>query len=132
MVERMPLPVVNGASLVCAMGAAPSTLVVLPQNRVLIEGQPAANILDSKPFVNILPFGVCTSILNPITAAQTAAALGVLTPGTCTPVTMPWVPGAPTALIANVPALTQTSMCNCAYGGVIQITNPGATKEQIT
>jgi hypothetical protein len=128
----MPSPVVNGASLVCAMGAAPSTLVVLPQNRVLFEGQPAANIMDSKPFVNILPFGVCTSILNPITAAQTAAALGVLTPGTCTPVTVAWTPGAPKTLIANLPALTQTSMCTCAYGGVIQITNPGATKEQVT
>ena len=129
----MPLPVVNGASLVCAMGAAPSTLVVLPQNRVLIEGQPAANIMDSKPFVNILPFGVCTSILNPITAAQTAAALGVLTPGTCTPVTVaPWAPGAPTTLVANMPALTNASQCMCAYGGAITITAPIAMKTMVT
>ena len=41
--------------------------------------------MDNKPFVNVLPFGLCTSLANPITAAQTAAALGVLTPGPCTP-----------------------------------------------
>ena len=44
--------------------------------------------MDNKPFANILPFGLCTSLANPITAAQTAAALGVLTPGACTPVTV--------------------------------------------
>jgi hypothetical protein len=27
-----------------------------------------------------------------------------------------------------MPALTAGSTCNCAYGGVVSITNPGATK----
>ena len=88
--------------------------------------------MDNKPFVNVLPFGLCTSLANPITAAQTAAALGVLTPGTCTPViAAPWVPGAPTALVGNMPMLNQTSKCICAYGGVITITNPGATRTPV-
>ena len=87
---------------------APSTLVVIPDKRTLVENKPFATILDNKPFVNILPFGLCTSLANPITAAQTAAALGVLTPGTCTPVMpAPWVPGSPTMLVGNTPALTQ-------------------------
>jgi len=128
----MSLPVVAGAQVMCSFGVAPSALMVTPENRVLFEGKPAATILDSIPMKNVLPFGVCTSLANPITAAQTAAALGVLTPGTCIPVIpAPWVPGAPTFLIGNKPALNQTSKCMCAYGGVIQVINPGAFTEII-
>src|SRR5437868_15445857 len=116
-----------GARLQCSFGAAPSTLVVLPQNRVNAT-VPAANILDNKPIVNILPFGMCSSPSNPTVAAATAAALGVLTPMPCIPVTpAPWVPGSPTALIGSMPALHNTSKLMCAYGGVIQIVTPGQT-----
>ena len=122
----MGIQVTNGAMTQCAMGIAPGTLNVLPQNRVMAGGQPAANIMDNKPFVNIMPFGLCNSLANPITAAQTAAALGVLTPGTCIPtIPAPWTPGHPTTLIANMPALTDSSICTCAYGGVIKINVPG-------
>lgn len=117
----------------CSFGLAPSTLMVLPANRVMVENQPAANIMDNKPFVNIMPFGLCTSLANPITAAQTAAALGVLTPGTCTPVTVaPWLPGAPQTLVANMPALTNSSQCMCSYGGVVTITMPVAMKTLVS
>src|SRR5215203_4299241 len=129
----MPLPLVAGAQTMCSFGLAPSTLMVTPEKRILVENRPVANITDIKPFVNVLPFGLCTSLANPITAAQTAAALGVLTPGACTPVTVaPWTPGAPTALTGSIPTLTQMSMCNCAYGGVITITNPAATRTTVT
>lgn len=128
----MGLPVVNGAMLQCSMGAAPSTLTVPPINRVVFEGRPAANITDHKPYVNIAPFGVCMSLANPITASQTAAALGVLTPGTCTPLTVaPWAPGAPRTMIANQPALTDSSICTCAYGGVVKVTMPAAFTETV-
>jgi hypothetical protein len=123
----MSLPVVNGAMTMCSFGLAPSTFIVVPEKRTMVDSMPAATILDNKPFVNVLPFGLCTSLANPITAAQTAAALGVLTPGTCTPVIpAPWVPGSPTVLVGNIPALNVTSKCICAYGGVITVTNPGA------
>jgi Domain of unknown function (DUF4280) len=123
------LPVVNGAMTMCSFGLAPSMLIVIPEKRTTVEGMPVATVMDNKPFVNVLPFGLCTSLANPITAAQTAAALGVLTPGTCTPVIpAPWLPGAPTALVGNMPMLNQQSKCMCAYGGVITVTNPGATK----
>jgi Domain of unknown function (DUF4280) len=128
----MGLPVVNGAMLMCSFGVAPSPFSVLPDKRTMIENQPVANITDNKPFVNIKPFGVCMSLANPITAAQTAAALGVLTPGTCTPVCpAPWVPGSPTVLVGNMPMLTQSSQCVCAYGGMITVSFPGATKEVV-
>ncbi len=122
----MAIQVSSGAMLLCSFGAAPSTLNVLPVNRVTAGGLPAANIMDQKPFVNIPPFGVCMSLANPAVASATAAALGVLTPMPCTPVIpAPWVPGSPTVLIANMPALNNTSKCFCAYGGVIQVTVPG-------
>ena len=121
----MAMQVCMGAMLQCSFGAAPSALVILPQNRVL-TGSPAANIMDNKPMVNILPFGMCSSIANPTVAAATAAALGVLTPMPCVPVTpAPWVPGAPTVLLGGVPALDTQSKLMCTWGGVIQITSPG-------
>lgn len=121
-----------GALLQCSFGAAPSSLMVLPMNRVMAEGPPAANIMDHKPMVNIMPFGVCTSPANPMVAAATAAALGVLTPMPCIPMTMaPWVPGAPTVLIANMPALDNTSKCMCNWGGVISVSFAGTVKTMI-
>lgn len=120
-----------GAMLQCSFGVAPSTLVVLPANRTL-TGTPAANIMDNKPMVNVPPFGMCQSMANPMVAAATAAAMGALTPMPCIPVTpAPWVVGAPTVLIGNMPALNNTSKLMCAYGGVIQITNPGQTTTMV-
>lgn len=127
----MGMQVCLGATLQCSFGVAPSSLVVLPQNRVL-TAVPDANIMDNKPMVNILPFGMCSSPSNPAVIAATAAALGVLTPMPCVPVTpAPWVPGSPTVLIANMPALNNTSKLMCIWGGVIQIVAPGETTVMI-
>ena len=127
----MPQQVCMGATLQCSFGAAPSSLVVLPANKVLTQ-TPDANIMDNKPLVNILPFGMCSSPSNPAVIAATAAALGVLTPMPCVPVIpAPWIPGAPTVLIANMPALDNTCKLMCAWAGVIQITNPGQTTVEI-
>ncbi len=121
----MACAVCMGASLMCPFGMAPSVLSVLPVNRTMTK-TPLANIMDNKPFVNILPFGMCSSLANPTVASATAAALGVLTPMPCVPVTTaPWAPGSPTVLIGGQPALNNTSKLICAWGGVIQITNPG-------
>ena len=126
----MPVNVTQTAMLMCSFGMAPSTLSPLPTSRVLIEGKPAATITDSAPMVNIPPFGMCTSLANPTVAAATSAALGVLTPMPCVPVTTPWTPGAPRTLLGGMPALTTGSTCNCSWGGVIQITFPGAVRTQ--
>ncbi len=127
----MAMQVCMGAMLQCSFGAAPSSLVVLPANKTL-TGTPAANIMDNKPMVNIMPFAMCSSMANPTVAAATAAALGALTPMPCVPVIpAPWVPGAPTVLIANMPALDNNCKLTCAYGGMIQITNPGQTTVMI-
>lgn len=128
----MPNQVSMGAMLQCTFGAAPSSLVVLPKNNVMAEGPPAANIMDHVPLVNIMPFGMCSSPGNPTVAAATAAALGALTPMPCIPATSaPWVTGAPTVLIAHMPALDNISKCMCNWGGVISIANPATVKTNI-
>ena len=128
----MPQQVCHGATLMCSFGAAPSNLVVLPINQTMTSNVPAANIMDHVPMMNIMPFGPCTSLANPTTAAATAAALGVLTPTPCIPNTpAPWVPGAPTVLIANMPALDDTSKLMCIWAGVIEVKMPGQATHDI-
>jgi len=118
--------VVSGAMMMCTFGVAPSALSVLPANKTMAGGPPAANIMDHKPMVNIPSFGMCNSIANPTVASATAAAMGVFTPMPCVPNTVaPWVPGSPTVTIGNMPALNNTSKCMCLWGGVISITIPG-------
>jgi len=127
----MGLQVCMGASLMCSFGAAPSSLVVLPVGRVLTQ-TPAATIMDHLPMVNVLPFGMCSSLANPTVAAATAAALGALTPMPCIPMTTaPWIVGAPTLLIGDKPALNNSSTLMCNWGGVIQITMPGQMTVQV-
>jgi len=127
----MAMHVCTGAMMMCSFGAAPSTFNATPK-MVMTGNMPAGNIMDNVPMMNIPPFGVCMSIANPQVAAATAAALGVLTPMPCIPVIpAPWVPGAPTVLVANMPALNNTSKLMCAWAGVIQFTVPGQFTEMI-
>ena len=122
----MGLQVVNSAPCTCSFGTAPSSLMVLPTNCVNASKQPAATIMDNIPFVNVMPFAMCTSLANPAVAAATAAALGVLTPMPCTPVPAgPWVVGVPTVTIKGMPALDDASKLMCSYAGVITITFAG-------
>lgn len=124
----MPQPqVVEGAMVQCSFGLAPASLVVLPASRVMATGVPAADVTCSTP-ANIPTFGMCTSLANPEVATATSAALGVLTPMPCVPVLTPWVPGSATTMLGGKPSLVFGSSCTCAYGGVVEILNPGSTK----
>jgi len=128
----MPLQVCMGAMMQCSFGMAPSSLVVLPTNKVMTNMVPDANIMDHIPMTNIMPFGMCQSIANPTVAAATTAALGVLTPMPCIPATpAPWVAGAPTVLLGNFPSLDNVSQLMCIWGGVITFTDAGEETVQI-
>jgi hypothetical protein len=128
----MAMQVVNGAQLMCNQGIAPSALMVLPVNMVMSSNQPAANIMDNKPMVNILPFGMCRSVANPAVISATSAAMGVLTPMPCIPVIpAPWMPGAMTVMLANSPSLDNTCKLMCAWAGVIEVVSPGQFTHQI-
>lgn len=129
----MALPVLDGALLSCSMGVTPSSLTVVPTPNVRAESRPWANITDHKPMTNIATFGLCSSLLNPVTASQTSAASGVLTPGTCTPMTSaPWTPGSPSVRVGGSPALTDSCRCLCSYGGTVTVTLAGATVESVS
>ena len=119
--------VVTGAVLTCPFGAAPSNLKVTSQAVCTVGGKPAATIQDAQGLVNISPFGMCTSLANPQVAAATAAALGVLTPQPCMPMTAGmWIPTSPSTIIGGKPCLTSDCKCVCTNGmGVIQVMFPG-------
>ncbi len=120
--------VCGGAMCQCSFGMTPSILMVTPENQVTAGPvqMAAATIMDTVPMKNILPFGMCSSPANPIVAAATAAALGVLTPMPCIPVPAGvWSPGSPMVQIRGKAALTSDSCLTCAYGGVIKISQPG-------
>ena len=121
----MPQQVCTTAMMTCSFGMAPSVFNATPRP-VLTSNLVAGVITDNIPIANVPPFGMCTSPTNPTVIAATAAALGTPTPMPCVPVLpAPWVPGAPTVLIANIPALDNNCKLMCAWAGVIGFTTPG-------
>lgn len=125
----MGMQVTASANMTCSFGVAPSSLIVLPANRVMVGGKPAANIMDNKPMVNIPPFGMCNSVLNPATKRPPPV---LFTPAPCVPnIAAPWVPGSPTVLIGNMPALNNNSKLMCMWGGIIQIIVPGQLQTMV-
>lgn len=127
----MPNQVCTGALLQCTFGAAPATFIATPKT-IMTNSVDAGNIMDNKPIANVPPFGMCSSLTNPTVAGATTAAMGVLTPMPCVPVfPMPWAPGAPTVLLANIPALDDTCKLMCAFGGVVSVTFAGQVTHQI-
>lgn len=127
----MPMQTCTGGQLQCTFGAAPSVFnaTVRP---IITSNMPAGVITDNVPLLNIMPFGMCTSLANPAVASATAAAMGALTPMPCVPVTVaPWAPGVPNVLITNIPALDNNCKLMCNWGGVISFVTPGQFTHQI-
>jgi len=116
-----------GATLKCPFGSATSKLMITPPHRVGRGAKSKANIGDAKPFVNILPFGMCKSMTNPTVAAATAAAGGALQQMPCTPVcNPPWIGGKANVLVGRMPALMSKDKLLCTFGlGMIEIKNSG-------
>lgn len=118
--------VCNGAKTKCSMGDSPSTLMILPERKIQLDGQFMANIMDFKPMTNIKPFGMCRSLVNPTVAAATAANLGRLQPMPCIPnTTSPWVQGETGVLLKGQPALLDNCKLQCMWAGMIELTNDG-------
>lgn len=117
--------VCNGATLMCTMGVAPSSLVVLPAKMVLTCNMPMATIMDNNFPVNIIPFGLCTSPACPTFIKISG------TPGPCVPaIPAPWMPGSPKVMVGSEPALTDNSQLQCIYGGSISVLMPGVLTVQ--
>lgn len=123
----MANPVVQTAMCQCSFGVAPTPLMVNSQSTVQTGNMPQATIMDN----TVLPFGMCNNPGNPAVAAATAAAMGVLTPMPCAPVTTaPWAPGAATVLVCGKPLLNNSSKLTCMWGGVISIVSTPAMTTQ--
>lgn len=128
----MARQVCTGAKLQCSFGATPSSLIAIPKGPPVLTGPNTATIKDHIPLANIQPFGLCSSLANPAVATATSAALGVLTPMPCIPVTpIPWAPGCSKVQINNTPALNNTSKCICTWLGIISIADPGQIPVEI-
>jgi hypothetical protein len=122
----MPKLVASGAKLECSQGLSQSSLNV-PFSSMDAGPVAAATVMDHIPLLNIAPFGMCKTQANPMVAAATAAAAGVLTPQPCIPVVLaPWAPGCPTMTISDHNALTADSQCTCLWTGQISITDPAS------
>jgi uncharacterized Zn-binding protein involved in type VI secretion len=111
--------VTEGALLMCPMGTVPCELNVIPEGAEVGAPAPVATIMTMIPELNIMGFDICHSPGNP-------ACLNPTGQGPCVPAIVdPWAPGAPNVLVNGVPALTMGSVCECAFGGVITIVEPG-------
>jgi len=125
----MPTQVCTGASLQCSFGTAPSAFAASGAD--VSATAAAGGITDVTP-ANVPPFGLCTSLANLQVASATNAASGVLTPQPCLPVLSPWTPGAAHATINGVPALDDSSQCQCVWGGVVTVASPGQTSVSVS
>ena len=120
--------VCNGALVTCSFSIIPfvpmlpmAPLTVLPDNRILLHGQPMASCMDYASMVNILPIAMCCSPDNE--AVQ--AAFG--SPVPCTPLVLsPWKSPKSNVMLAGENALLDNCTCDCELGGgIISIINPG-------
>lgn len=116
--------VIQGTLLKCSFGNVPAPIMVLPDKKVN-SMLPAAVKSDHIPLLNILPFGMCSNPANPMVAAATAAAFGVLTPMPCIPCTaQEWSGACSRVKIHGKEAIHTGSRLSCLYGGTIQIAAP--------
>jgi hypothetical protein len=104
--------VCNGAMLKCTKGGAPSTLQILPTNKIFLNSQPMAFISDTIPMVNIMPFGPC---------------LRQSPPPPCIPnISGKWDKEI-SHFLSSEAAVSTNSTCKCSMGGTISIVNEGQT-----
>ncbi len=125
--EKMTCPFASGGQAV---------FVANLSRKAIVTNNQMGNIMDFQPMVNILSFGLCSSMLNPQVAAATSAAMGALTPQPCVPnVVTPWTPGKVDLLVENAPALLNTDTCQCMWGGTISFVpkppEPPASSEMV-
>ncbi len=113
----------DGSIISCSCGDIPIPFDILPIHDLLIEDVPGGNIMDFIPFVNIVDFGICTSIANP-------AVLAILIftgnqEGPCIPIiTTPWMPGSFKVQVGGSPAILTNSTTICVWAGEISFDLP--------
>lgn len=103
----MALAVCGGAMLQCSFGMAPSSLMVLPQNKVTnVMG--LANIMVNKPYGQHQPFGMCSPWQTQPWLPPQRQPWECLRLCRIPVIPGPWAPGSPTCLIGGQPALNNS------------------------
>jgi hypothetical protein len=122
----MALQVIGTALLQCSYGAAPSPYLTIPIHMEITCIMPASTIIDTMPFLNILPFAICSSKANPMVIAIMAATLGAVQVAPCIPMTfIPWSPPMSNILIGGIPAVDSQAKPKCLWAGSISVLFPG-------
>ncbi len=104
--------IVNGALLMCTGGTVPTPLTVTSQFIMKSDGNLVATKLDSSPFVNIKPFGICSPQSGKYPHPCNLCLVGT------------WLGANETVLVNGAAALLQGSKIPCAFG-MISIIQPG-------
>lgn len=127
----MPPPVLAGGQTMCSFGNAPGTIGAVPKYKVMVENKFPLTIADTIPMLNVMPMGMCIAPTNPTGMGKPPPAQA---PAPCIPIPVgTWVPPiAPTKLVGGQPILLVGSTLMCQWLGVIQVSNPGSTKEQVS
>jgi len=126
------MPVVNGGKGMCPMAMGAQFNVITVPTGSEVNMQQKAQPLQAQ----FMCPGMCMSLANPITAAQTAASLGVLNPGKClimakSPIPPAWQPTTTGKFMGNgQPFLLAPSNGVCMYGGPLMMLDAG--QEEVT
>lgn len=105
--------VVEGAELSCPRGSQKQKLQVMKDHGFSVSGKKLANIADSQPMTNIMPFGTC-KVPPPVNEIPCSCALS----GS-------FISGKPDFILDGQPVLTKDSMVICSMGGVITFEDNG-------
>lgn len=116
---------VAGAIVHCSYGTQLGRLKLPLCHGVYTKDKALMNVNDYEPFQNVMPFGYCTSSLNPAVANGRIDILGVRK-APCVPVlTKEWLNGKEDKIVDGYAALTKESTNMCLYCGMIKILDDG-------
>lgn len=116
---------VAGAIVHCSYGTQLGRLKLSLCHGVYTKDKALMNVNDYEPFQNVMPFGYCTSSLNPAVANGRIDILGVRK-APCVPVlTKEWLNGKEDKIVDGYAALTKESTNMCLYCGMIKILDDG-------
>lgn len=112
--------VVEGAEINCSYGIGRSKIIKSDNEIVEYYNQAVVTIADNKPYINILPFPLCSSPMNPAVIANG------MKPAKCNPkICLKWMNGKQDVHINGELALYNQCKLSCQYGGIIGIAHEG-------
>ena len=118
----MPNVVSTGATLQCSFGTTPATFAA--SGTQALTGGAAGVVTDVARRMCRRSACACRWPTRrwPRPPAQPRAHSS---PQPCLPVLSPWTPGSAKVTVGEVPALDDSSQCNCTWGGVVTVSAAG-------